>query len=381
MSDEIYRPQRQNVSNNPNMNVPSKDQMIDLPENHPLKHHNQSRNPEYGNLPPGVVTGNVPPGVMGNVPPNVMGNVPPGVMGSIPPQFNMPQGGVSNGFAPLPKSHMDVDTAMVMMNANPELNAILNALKQNNISYEEIMLPSKGKFYDGTDGPTNGIINIRPMTGEEEQILATPRFVKRGNAINMIFNKCIRENINPENLLSEDRTFLLIYLRGISYGTDYEIQIKCPDTEKQFNTTIDLDTLEVKRCPDDFGPNSLSGILPKSELRFSYRLSRGKDDAEVQQYRESKIKAYGETASDDTITFRIAQLINSIGSITNKEELKVLIRSLHIQDVNYMRNIINNPPFGMDTNVSILSPYSNEEFDIDLPLDSGFFFPKNKKAK
>jgi hypothetical protein len=278
------------------------------------------------------------------------------------------------------KVPLDINTAMAMMNGNPELNAILNTLKQHSTHYEEVLLPSKGRFYDGTDGPINGIINIRPMTGEEEQILATQRFIKKGIAINMIYSKCILENIRPENLLSQDRTFILIYLRGISYGTDYEVQVKCPETDRQFNATIDLDTLEVIRCPDNFGPDSLSGVLPKSGFKFNYRLSRGKDETDLQNYRESKIKAFGETTSDDTLTYRIAQLINSIENIVNKEELKVLIRSLPIQDVNYIRNMINNPPFGMETNVSILSPYSNQDFEIDLPLDSGFFFPRNKKA-
>lgn len=362
MSEEIYKPQRpnqQNLNNNANSgNVfQNKDKSMELPENHPLRQQQPAINPnEFGNLPPGAITGN------------------------IPPQFRSQVSGDTSGFAPLPKSHMDVSTAMVMMNANPELNAILSTLKQNSINYEEIMLPSKGKFYDGNDGPVNGILHIRPMTGEEEQILATPRFIKKGIAINMIYSKCIRENINAENLLSQDRTFLLIYLRGISYGTDYEIQVRCPETDKQFNTTVDLDLLEVVRCPDNFGPSDLHGVLPKSKLKFSYRLSRGKDETELQQYRESKMKTTSEVSTDDTLTFRTAQLLNSIENITDKEELKILIRNLPIQDVNYIRNIINDPPFGMQTTVSILSPYSNEDFDIDLPLDSGFFFPKNKKA-
>jgi hypothetical protein len=364
MSEEIYRPQRANINNNPNQmganNLP-KEQPIDLPPNHPLRQQpnpqQQVRNQDLGNnLPPGVVTGNIPQQFM--------------------PQFP----GENNAFMPQPKSQMDVQTAMVMMNGNPELNAILNTLKQNNINYEEILLPSRGKFYDGTDAPANGVLNIRPMTGEEEQILATSRFIKKGSALNMIFNKCVRENIKPENLLTEDRTYILIYLRGISYGTDYEIMTRCPDTERQFNTTIDLDMLEITRCPDNFGPENLSGVLPKSGLKFSYRLSRGKDDTELQQYRESRMKAHGETAADDTLTYRLAQLLNSVQNITDKEELKVLIRNLHIQDVNYMRNVMNKPPFGIETNVSVFSPYTNEEFEIDLPLDSGFFFPKNKKA-
>ena len=351
MADEIFRPQR-HTNANP-QNAPKEQQSFELPENHPLKQQIPS---EFNNLPPGVVTGHVPP------------------------QFRQQMTGDANPNYSQAKVPLDINTAMAMMNGNPELNAILNTLKQHSTHYEEVLLPSKGRFYDGTDGPINGIINIRPMTGEEEQILATQRFIKKGIAINMIYSKCILENIRPENLLSQDRTFILIYLRGISYGTDYEVQVKCPETDRQFNATIDLDTLEVIRCPDNFGPDSLSGVLPKSGFKFNYRLSRGKDETDLQNYRESKIKAFGETTSDDTLTYRIAQLIKSIENIVNKEELKVLIRSLPIQDVNYIRNMINNPPFGMETNVSILSPYSNQDFEIDLPLDSGFFFPRNKKA-
>ena len=350
MADEIFRPQRPVSTNVPNM---PKEQPIELPENHPLRNQQQPIDMGGGGLPPGVVTGNVPP------------------------QFRSQMSG-DTGYQP-PKVAMDM-SAYAAMNSSSELSAILSALKEHSTHYEEVMLPSKGKFYDGTDGPTNGIINIRPMTGEEEQILATPRFVKKGTAINMIFSKCIRENIKTENLLSQDRTFLLIYLRGISYGTDYEIQVRCPDTERQFNTIVDLDTLMVNRCPDNFGPNNLSGVLPKSNLKFSYRFSRGKDETEIQQYRESRLKNFGDNSTDDTIVYRTAQLINNIENITDKDELKILIRNLPIQDVNYLRNVVNEPPFGMQTKVGILSPYSNEEFEIELPLDSGFFFPKNKKA-
>jgi len=72
--------------------------------------------------------------------------------------------------------------------------------------------------------------------------------------------------------------------------------------------------------------------------------------------------------------------LNNIETITSKDELKVVIKNLPIQDVNYLRNLVNDPPFGIQTKVSILSPFSNEEFEIDLPLDSGFFFPRNKKV-
>ena len=341
MADEVFRPQRPNSAETP----------VDIPENHPLR-QNQGVNA----LPAGAVTGNIPPqfrAAMAGM------DAPPQTNNSSVPQY----GGMPTGIV-----------------TDVELANLLSTLKQHSTQYEEILLPSKGKFYDGSDGPTNGVLNIRPMTGEEEQILATPRFVRKGTAINMIFSKCIRENIRPENLLSQDRTFLLIYLRGISYGTDYEVQVRCPDTDKQFTTTIDLDTLVVNRCPDDYNTNNLSGVLPKSGLKFSYRLSKGKDENELQEYRERKLKAFGDNAADDTLLFRTAQLLNNIENITGSESLKVVVKNLPIQDVNYLRNLVNDPPFGIQTKVSILSPFSNEEFEIDLPLDSGFFFPRNKKG-
>ena len=158
-------------------------------------------------------------------------------------------------------------------------------------TYEEIVLPSKGKFYDGENGPKDGVLSIRPMTGEEEQILATPRLVRKGQAINMIFQKCIRENYRVENLLSIDRTYILIYLRGISYSPAYDVEIKCPECEKKFAHTIDLNSLYLESCPDEFGP-ILQDVLPTSKLPFAYRLATGKDEQDVQDHRDRRITRF-----------------------------------------------------------------------------------------
>jgi hypothetical protein len=131
---------------------------------------------------------------------------------------------------------------------------------KGNMIYEKIELPSKGKFYNGDDGPRDGVIHLRPMTGEEEEILATPRFVKRGQAINMIFNRCMQENYDSSNFLTQDRTYMLIYLRGISYTPEYDVEVKDPDSDQTFATTIDLSGLYVNYCKDDFS-------LDKEELK------------------------------------------------------------------------------------------------------------------
>lgn len=248
--------------------------------------------------------------------------------------------------------------------------------------YEKIELPSKGKFYNGQDGPTDGVLHLRAMTGAEEQILATPKFIKTGQAINMIFQRCIKEGYRVENLLSVDRTYILIWLRGISYSPEYEVEIRCPDTNNKFTHKINLsEDVLVNYCPDDFSPESLSGVLPKSEFNFTYKLSRGRDEAELQSWSEKWKKKFGNENPDETLIYRTVSLVGEIEGLTDKAELATLVKQLPIQDVAYLRNLVTDPPFGVDTKISVYSPHSMNEFEIDLPLDSGFFFPRQKRRK
>lgn len=358
MADEVLRPQKSTMSSL------SQSDLQSLPENHPL------RQQENAKTQPQQVT------------PDMIAKIP-GVSGQIPTQFinalnQANQQKAENNTNDFP-SHNVSPTISIPKNASVELASLLENLKAQSYTYEEIKLPSLGRFYNGEDGPANGVIHIRPMTGEEEQILATPRFVKKGQALDMIFQRCIQEKYNVKNFLSVDRTFLLIYLRGISYGPDYEVEIKCPNCEKKFATSINLD-LPVDTCPDNFGPE-LNGILPKSGFRFSYRLSNGKDETDLQDHRERRIKQYGDSGTDDTLSYRASQLVTKIEGVQDKNEILTLVKNLPVQDVAYLRGVINEPPFGLDTKIPLNCVSCLEEFDVDLPLDTNFFFPRRKKEK
>lgn len=260
-----------------------------------------------------------------------------------------------------------------------ELEGLLRKLTDACV-WEEINLPSNGKFY--TDIPS--VLHIRPMSGEEEQILATPRHVRRGKAIDMIFERCLREKIDPEQLVSADRTYLLIYLRGISYTPEYDVEITCPSCAFRFTHTINLDTdLSLEVCPEDFCPDQLTGTLPTSNFHYQYRLATGKDEQDIAHYREEQMREYGENTDDDTLLYRTALLLESVESVIQKPELKLLLKRLPINDVAHLRNVINDPPFGVKTLISIWcrNPNCNHNFDIDLPMEANFFFPRKKREK
>ena len=253
---------------------------------------------------------------------------------------------------------------------------------KGNMVFEQIELPSKGKFYDGENGPSDGIIHLRPMTGEEEEILATPRFVKKGQAINMIFNRCMRENFDSSNFLTQDRTYMLIYLRGISYTPEYDVEVRDPESDQTFATTINLNDLYVDYCGTDFGPENLEDVLPTTEYKFRYRLAVGKDEQSIQEYRERRAKNFDLSGqADDTLLYRTAHLIEEIEGLTDKLEIQTLLKKLPIQDVAYLRTVVNEPPFGVDTKINITNPYTLRDFEIELPLESNFFFPRAKRKK
>lgn len=306
------------------------------------------------------------------------------IKGNLPPEFAQKIQGGDQNFGN--KSSVRVKNNNFTNRTNDgsseiseQLRDVLQKIKQTSLIYEEITLPSLGRFYDGTNGPLDGVLHVRPMIGEDQQIMTSPRLSKNPySMINMLLSRCTKETqYKPENLLSVDRYYLMIYLRGISESTKYNVEIKCPSTEKRFEYSIDLATLNKNLCPDDFGP-TLEDVLPTTKLRFKYRLSTGRDDQLVEEHKEWKLRNFGEE-SDDTITYRLALLVEEIEGITSKKEIETILKNLVTGDLNYLRNKINDPPFGIETKIPVVSPYSLEEFEVDMPIDANFFFPRQRK--
>ena len=321
------------------------------------------------------------------------------IQGNVPPAFREALAAAKKPAATLPQMHQAVPESMptqppmtrqrpaeqpsdgILTRGGAKLNELINGIAAHSVPYEEITLPSKGRFYDGTDGPTDGKLHIRPMTGEEEQILSTPRFVKKGQAINMIFNRCMQEKFNSETFITPDRTYLLIYLRGISYTPEYDVEVKCPHCDRKFATTIDLNALYVDYCEDSFSVSNLTDKLPATGYRFTYRLSSGADERMIQEYRDRKLRFDASGQADDTLIYRTSLMIDDIEGISDKGEILALLKKLPIRDVAYLRNTVNEPPFGVETTVEIPCPGCLADFEIELPLEANFFFPRRRREK
>ena len=296
MSDDTFRQSRKKIN------------FDEVPETNPLDaiHSVQEAvSQEIGRNPAPAMSGEMPFEIKGTIPPEfqrVLRN-----MTEEPESFTAPPVNNFEDFERVRAQHeqapmrrqpkmtapVPVPDRQVKVQGSSELEDLLGRLAGQH-QWEEFNFCSMGRFYQNIPP----MVHIRPMTGEEEQILATPRFVKKGRAIDMIFDRCIKEKISTEELLSVDRTHLLIYLRGISYTPEYDVEIKCPECDCKFSTVINLDQLMVTPCPDDYDQSRLHGTLPTSGFRYEYRLAVGSDELEVTSYRERRIQMFGDQGED-----------------------------------------------------------------------------------
>jgi hypothetical protein len=245
--------------------------------------------------------------------------------------------------------------------------------------YEEVLLPSRNILYGQYGLEVDKPIHVKPMTIEEEKILSTPRLVKSGQALNKIYEACILEDIPAVKLLAPDRIFLLFYIRGISYGPDYEVELKCPQCEQTFNEDINLNTLNIEFAPDGFTGES-HAVLPSSGLNVWYRVSTGEDEINLSRTKEMMAKNFSNLGTDDSIIRKNVLMINRIEGITNKIEIDKIVNELGVKDSGFLRDKINFPEFGPDTNIFMTCPSCYHEWTLDLPIDAGFFFPRTKKV-
>lgn len=161
-----------------------------------------------------------------------------------------------------------------------------------------IHLPSKGILYRNDPNLSevhDGSISARPMTMRELELFMRPELLESGTLIDAILKKCIKSNIDPKYLLTSDRTYLLIYLRSLSFGPDYRFEFKCGGCRRNISHKINMGSLPIKTLDEihgelDKGKLVVSSVkkikepfayqLPHSKLTVLFRLSRGSDEAE-----------------------------------------------------------------------------------------------------
>ena len=108
---------------------------------------------------------------------------------------------------------------------------------------EIVKLPSNGKMYDINE------LTIQNMTVAEEKFLLGSNGSK---SISTILSKCVLDGdkIDFDNLIEADRFYLLVRIRCLTYGEDYDINLRCSNCNNAFAHVVKLSELEVDELDD-----------------------------------------------------------------------------------------------------------------------------------
>jgi hypothetical protein len=289
------------------------------------------------------------------------------------------------------------------------LDKLLSSPEDELLHWEHAQLPSEGKYYDGM--VPDGKIQVRPMGMHADKILATQRLAATGESIDYLFKECVRfpdDEFNPLNLLVGDRIFLLYYLRGITYGNEYEFAWTCPNQECKATSVheYDLNLLyDTKISPNpDLPQEPFKVVLPEltkwskenggDEFWVEVRLMRGYDLRAIMRTMRTKKSIKGGVRTkmrqkkgkpkqnlptainfSEAVSDNLRMLIHSVMGDKDPFKVNKVVERLHSKDAATIREYLRDNSPGIDTQVEITCPSCGEQATAELPITETFFRP------
>ena len=245
------------------------------------------------------------------------------------------------------------------------------------IAVEAVPLPSRGVIYDNENLLGTEKLEIKPMTAKEEDILTSRAYIKNGTVISKLIKSCLADkSIDPDDLILGDRNALLIALRITGYGSDYNLEISCPECSKTNKSTFDLSSLNLKRLkvdPVEVGQNIFEVQLPVTKKNVKVKFLTGHDEREMMIINERKKKQGFNT--ENSVTDRLTRSILSIENISDKNKINLFVQNMPARDSLALRRFLDEYEPGVDMTSHMTCTHCHEESEVDLPIGPSFFWP------
>lgn len=240
---------------------------------------------------------------------------------------------------------------------------------------ETYVLPSLGKF----DNIPDGKVTLRMMTTKEEKLRlgSKDNFYK---TIATIIGRCIIDpemNLDVSQMCQQDFVFLMYKLRELSYGSDYNMTVKCPECGHVFSTVVDLSKVEVKPLSSTFTNTFKIGPLPVSGDIVTCKFLKLNDTLDIIDEADEILRKYPEYEGDPTLEVTLCKEILEVnGKKLPDHKLKEYVDNMYARDLNYIDHKYNQiTDFGMDTELECTCKKCGKKFKFDLSYGPEFFRP------
>lgn len=246
------------------------------------------------------------------------------------------------------------------------------------IPSELVPIPSAGKVYPaGSALHLKEMVEIRPMTAREEDILTSRALIKKGTVVNELIKSClIDRSINVSDMLLGDRNALMVAIRITGYGPDYTAEIQCNDCDVKSEQVFNLTELPIKRLdlePVIEGANLFEFLLPHTKKKVRFKFTTGRDEEE-QTATQEKQKKMG-INTDSTVTTSLLQALVSVEGIEDRFKISNFVKMMPARDSLALRNYIRDNEPGLTMKQEVVCPSCGHSEEVNMPLGVTFLWP------
>lgn len=261
------------------------------------------------------------------------------------------------------------------------------------IPYDTVPLPSKGKLYD-EDHPLymEETVPFRGMGNREENILHSKGLIKKGLVVDELIKSClINKAVEPQDLLSGDKSAILVAIRISGLTSEYRTKTMCPDCDGVFPHVFNLSQCEIKSLgaePDEPNKNIFSFTLPKSGATVKFKLLTAGDERDISETQEQRRKALikqapGATEIDTNISDRLIKSIISVNGEKDKNKIQQFVMNsaqMSAQDSRALREYIDDIEPELLMQQEVKCPHCGVQDEHVIPMGIDFLWPERRKV-
>jgi hypothetical protein len=238
-------------------------------------------------------------------------------------------------------------------------------------------LPSRAALYkNGEVDAKEGEVEVLPMSALTEISLKNPDHLFSGKAITQVFGECIPSIKKPTELYGRDIDAIMYYLRLVTYGPQFEINVKHDCAEaKNHSYLVNIEEMvqQMRFLDPTVAEKEFTTTLPNGQvvkvhpIKFDHMIKLFQMNANKEQFTDEDVKA--------NVVFNLVELIDSVDGITDKGLIKEWVGGLTTPFQNRITQAIERTnDWGPQQTTKLKCKDCGAEIDVEMPLNPISFF-------
>ena len=274
----------------------------------------------------------------------------------------------------------------------PQMDTTNPLLAKIKLPGKTFQLPSRGALYkNGEIDASEGEIHVHALSALAEIDLKNPDTLFNGKAIERVFAECIPQIKKATELYGRDIDAIMYFLRLVTYGPNFDIQVTHDCEESNKTLTLPDGTEKVKHTEHGYSVNieqlvmnmpmldpttieeEYTCALPNGQVvkvepvKFAHMIKLFHLNAGKKKFETEDIK--------ENVVVTLTSLIKSVDGIEDKKQIREWVSGITTPWQNRITETIEKTnTWGPSQTVTLCCKDCKKDMKVDLPVNPISFF-------